>query len=261
MSGRKLLISVTPEAKAADGIIELRQITQRIKSGGGTFEVSIPVGEIIIHIVPPSPGPCIPTLPLESFRWSFRDLPAGPLDHERALPPELTQNLQQLNLQMDYAEQSTLPETMNFVLHLANQRGVVLGSAPESAAEHQLQIKLLDRSGCERGLLYLDMRIQPQDEFLSASADANATQVCSSQFSHELKVSWQITGARSMPQVTIEITGPDGSVETLSTQTLEGARTFTLSYPGGGSANVKVLVKDGGSSSSAQASVQLGTCP
>jgi hypothetical protein len=96
---------------------------------------------------------------------------------------------------------------------------------------------------------------------LNVSSSATARQVCSSNFSHELMVTWKVTGGRPPIQVTIEITGPDGKVETIKDLPLEGERKFQLNYPGGGSVKIKVVAKDASnSSSSAQSSVQLGKC-
>jgi hypothetical protein len=96
---------------------------------------------------------------------------------------------------------------------------------------------------------------------LQVATTATAKQVCSPNFSHELTVTWKVTGGRLPISVTIEITGPDGKAETIQDLPLEGERRFQLNYPGGGSVKIKVTAKDASnSSSSAQSSVQLGKC-
>jgi hypothetical protein len=93
----------------------------------------------------------------------------------------------------------------------------------------------------------------------SVTTNATAKQACNSDFSHELTVSWKVTGGR--PSVTIEITGPDDKVETITDLPTEDTRTFQLRHPGGGLAKIEVVAKDASNSSSlAQSSVQLGKC-
>jgi hypothetical protein len=91
--------------------------------------------------------------------------------------------------------------------------------------------------------------------------NATAKQTCNSDFSHELTVSWKVTGARPPVSVTIQITGPEDKVETITDLPTEDTRTFQLRQPGGGEAQIVVIAKGASnSSSSAQASVQLGPC-
>lgn len=96
---------------------------------------------------------------------------------------------------------------------------------------------------------------------LSISVSTSATQVCGAEYSHELKVAWKVSGGKPPIDVTIEITRPDGSVESVGVSELEGERTFQMNYPAGGTVGVKVQAQDaGGSSASASASASLSPC-
>lgn len=91
--------------------------------------------------------------------------------------------------------------------------------------------------------------------------NATAKQTCNSDFSHELRVSWKLTGAQPPASVTIKITGPEDKVETITDPPTEDTRTFQLHHPGGGEAQIAVVAKDASNASaSAQSSVQLGKC-
>lgn len=252
-----LVVFVDASTKAGDGIIELRQQTVDGDLTSGTV-----IGTVKIHIKAPSPPGLCPLIPLQRFDWAFGEVPGGLLRHVRGMPTNLAQRLRQSGAQMDYRGQSSLPSTLKFALDLTNQRGSLIGSVPQQLASHELQMKLLDNRGCELGVLYMMLTVRPRpDEPLSVSTNATAKQVCGRQFSHELTVSWKLSGVAASTTVKLEITGPDGKVQTLGTPLLEDSRTFTLAYPGGGSATIKVTAQDtGGSSSSAQSSVQLGKC-
>lgn len=96
---------------------------------------------------------------------------------------------------------------------------------------------------------------------LSVSVSASATQVCGPEFSHELEVCWNITGGTPPYDATIEITAPDGRVEVYHEEALKGCRKFSLSYPGGGTTTVKIVVKDSaGATASASATASLAPC-
>jgi len=96
---------------------------------------------------------------------------------------------------------------------------------------------------------------------LRIQVSAKATQVCGPSFSHELEVSWKISGGKPPYQVTIEITDPSGLTQTFSAEALEGTKKFQLNFPGGGMVKIKATVRDsGGSSASAQASASLTPC-
>jgi hypothetical protein len=96
---------------------------------------------------------------------------------------------------------------------------------------------------------------------LGVEVDTEASQICGPQFSHGLFVSWRIYGGRPPVQARIEITDPGGNTQHLTGTTPEGMVKFELSFPGGGSASVRVTAQDASnSSSSAQSSVQLGAC-
>lgn len=96
---------------------------------------------------------------------------------------------------------------------------------------------------------------------LNVSVSTNTKQVCSSGISHELTVSWKVTGGQPPVSVTMEIIDPDGRAQTFVGLSLEGERRLLLNFPRGGSVRINLIVRDaGGSQSSAQTSVQLGAC-
>jgi len=95
---------------------------------------------------------------------------------------------------------------------------------------------------------------------LSASVSAQALQVCGLEYTHELKVGWKVTGGKTPIQVTIEVTAPDGSIQSVGVSELEGERIFQLDYPGGGTVTVKVKVQAGGSWASAASGASLSPC-
>lgn len=96
---------------------------------------------------------------------------------------------------------------------------------------------------------------------LGVLVSASATQVCGPEFSHEIEVCWDITGGRLPYDVTIEITAPDGAIELHHEEALKDCRTFSLNYPGGGMASIKIKVRDAtGAIASASASAWLSPC-
>ncbi len=102
---------------------------------------------------------------------------------------------------------------------------------------------------------------QPSTGPLTVNVSASGKQVCGSTFSHELAVTWKVSGGKPPVQVGIEIIGPDGETASIPFLPLEGTRKYQLQYPGGGSVKIKVVAKDASNSSaSAHSSVQLGKC-
>ncbi len=103
---------------------------------------------------------------------------------------------------------------------------------------------------------------QPEPEgMLSVSVSASATLTCGSEYSHELEVSWKVTGGTPPYDVTIKIIGPDGSEESVGVSELRGERSFRLTFPGGGRVKIEICVQDAeGSSASTSASASLSPC-
>jgi len=253
----KFVVNASATAPTGDGVIEILEKTNDFQAP----KDMLVFGNIKVHIKPLAPPDLCP-FSAQVFAWNFGEVPSGLLNHMRDLPPEIAQGLQQLEVSTDSLLRGNLPPTLLFTLDLSNRRNMLIGSAPEVQADYAVLFTLLDGRGCRRGELYVAIMVRPQpDEPLSVITEATAKQVCGAQFSHELTVSWKVSGVQLATDVKIEVIGPDGKVETLGTETLEGSRRFSPAYPGGGPMKIKVTAKDASnSSSSAQSSVQLGAC-
>jgi len=92
---------------------------------------------------------------------------------------------------------------------------------------------------------------------LSASARA----ICEATFSHELEVSWNVTGVRGSVQVTITVTGPDGRSQSFTQNTPQGSLKVPLNYPGGGSVQVQLTARTDSAMATGSASASLSACP
>jgi serine protease len=98
-------------------------------------------------------------------------------------------------------------------------------------------------------------------EPLSASVSASGEQVCETELSHTVEVSWVIGGGVAPYAGSITITAPTGGTEVIADVPSEGTRVFDLATPGGGTASVRVDVTDSdGARSSATVHVILHPC-
>jgi photosystem II stability/assembly factor-like uncharacterized protein len=97
---------------------------------------------------------------------------------------------------------------------------------------------------------------------LTVSVSASIEQACIQSTSHELTASWAISGGQRPAEVTIEITNPNGQIETFGVKPLSGSQIFPLNFPDGGHIDVKVVARDWTNSTSSQnSSVELTACP
>jgi hypothetical protein len=102
--------------------------------------------------------------------------------------------------------------------------------------------------------------ITPPDN-LRILVSTNTKRVCSSTVSHELTVSWRVTGGRPPVSVTMEIIDPNGIAQRFTDLPMDGERRFSFNFPRGGSVQINMTARDAeGSQASAQTSVQLGAC-
>ncbi|MFC2078878.1 hypothetical protein ACFLSZ_02750 [Candidatus Bipolaricaulota bacterium] len=93
---------------------------------------------------------------------------------------------------------------------------------------------------------------------LSVSVSTSASAVDGMDYSHEVIVSWKISGGTAPYRVSIRVTGPDGLTVDESEEMLEGERRFEFAYPKGGSVVVSIEVEDAaGASVSGTANVTL----
>lgn len=98
-------------------------------------------------------------------------------------------------------------------------------------------------------------------ENLRMLVSTNTKRVCSASVSHELTVSWRVTGGRPPVSVTMEIIDPNGIAQRFTDLPMDGERRFSFNFPRGGSVQITMVVKDAeGSQASAQTSVQLSAC-
>jgi len=89
---------------------------------------------------------------------------------------------------------------------------------------------------------------------------ASARAVCGAQFSHELEVSWNVTGAVSAVQVVITVTGPNGQTQAFTLPLAQGSIRVPLNYPGGGSVQVQVVAQTASGSVTGSAIASLTAC-
>lgn len=88
------------------------------------------------------------------------------------------------------------------------------------------------------------MTYVPSEGALSVEFDVVSTPVCLEHLSHEVEVSWHVTGGTPSFRVTIEIEGPDGILATHETSDPIGSQVLDVDLPGGGSVSVVVTVRD-----------------
>ncbi|MFC2099766.1 hypothetical protein ACFLSF_02930, partial [Candidatus Bipolaricaulota bacterium] len=99
---------------------------------------------------------------------------------------------------------------------------------------------------------------QTDDGPLTVRVSASASRAQEVAHSHVVTVSWEITGGTPPYAVSITVTGPDGVAVVKGAEALEGAESFELATPNGGTAAVSVEVKDAaGASASGTARVTL----
>jgi len=95
---------------------------------------------------------------------------------------------------------------------------------------------------------------------IGIQVSASATQVCGTLYSHDLNVSWKVSGATARPNIAIVVTLPDGTSRRSSSDKPEGTISLPLEYPGGGSVSVQLQASTGGATASATASASLTPC-
>ena len=95
---------------------------------------------------------------------------------------------------------------------------------------------------------------------LTASVSISASPVCGVGYSHELKITWKVSGGKGPISLMLQIKYPDGAVKTIPVSELEGGRTLKLNFPQGGTVNVTIKAQAGGSSASTSASTSLSPC-
>ncbi|MET0168453.1 MAG: hypothetical protein ABW318_26110, partial [Vicinamibacterales bacterium] len=96
---------------------------------------------------------------------------------------------------------------------------------------------------------------------LQLAASAAASQVCVQSFTHELRMTWAITGGQRPAVVRLEITYPDQHVEQVELKPLEGSQTFPMTFPKGGRVTVNAIATDSSNGrASVQSSVELAPC-
>lgn len=100
----------------------------------------------------------------------------------------------------------------------------------------------------------------PTNGPLHVLGSASATQVCSSGYTHALKVTWNVSGGKSPIGLTIQIKYPDGSTKSIAVSQLKGERTFKLNFPQGGTVTVTIKAQAAGYSSSSSYSTSLSPC-
>lgn len=95
---------------------------------------------------------------------------------------------------------------------------------------------------------------------IGVQVSASASQVCGPYYSHDLQVTWKISGVTSGVSVAITIGLPDGTSQQSSSDKSEGTISLPLEAPGGGSVSVNFQARSGGATASATASASLTPC-
>lgn len=95
---------------------------------------------------------------------------------------------------------------------------------------------------------------------IGVQVSASASQACGPYYSHDLEVTWKISGVTSGVSVAITIGLPDGTSQQSSSDKSEGTISLPLEAPGGGSVSVNLQARSGGATASATASASLTPC-
>lgn len=141
-------------------------------------------------------------------------------------------------------------------------RELVLEPNRLRVGQHEITLVVTPESGAQaRASIGLVVVPEPDPGLLQATVETELQSPCGSSVSHEVSVSWQVSGGQAPVAVSVSLTGPDGTTDVLEDQPLNAQRPFNLSYPGGGAFLVEIKAQDGaGATTSAQASVQLPSC-
>ncbi len=108
--------------------------------------------------------------------------------------------------------------------------------------------------------MVLAVAIMLQHAFaIGVSLSVSAESVCGSAVSHIVTIEWEVQDADE-PQVSINVTLPDGTVLTTASSEPQGTTMFDLSLNDGGTVSVQVSAEMGGSSASSSGSVTLSPC-
>jgi hypothetical protein len=92
------------------------------------------------------------------------------------------------------------------------------------------------------------------------SVSVSVKPICEKEFSHELRISWKVTGFSGSGEVTVTLTMPDGETPTFKPNTGEGTFAAPVNYPQGGRVQLQIKASASGDSASASGSATLGQC-
>lgn len=94
---------------------------------------------------------------------------------------------------------------------------------------------------------------------LQVSFTARSHQTCGA-YSHEVQVSWELTGGSPPYEIAIEVTGPEGVADSHVTSSLSGQWTLSVSWPAGGQATIVVTARDATGTSTSSRMLSLPPC-
>jgi len=96
---------------------------------------------------------------------------------------------------------------------------------------------------------------------LHVALTATVAQSCVHRLTHDVTLSWKITGGRPPVRIEAHLTYPDRHVENVGLKPIEGVQDFPISVPDGGGLHVGIVATDvGKATSSAETTVKLISC-
>jgi hypothetical protein len=96
---------------------------------------------------------------------------------------------------------------------------------------------------------------------LHVGLTATVAQRCVQRLTHDVTLSWKVTGVRPPVRIEAHLTYPDRHVENVGLKPIEGAQDFPMSVPDGGGLHVGIVATDAGKiTSSAETTVELRPC-
>jgi hypothetical protein len=134
-------------------------------------------------------------------------------------------------------------------------------SAKRREGRQQVALKVTEAT---KAIAYYELKAGPPNlkgKPPSVVVSASAEQVCAQSLTHQVNISWEVSGEREPLTIVLEITFPDKHVETIGLKPRESSQLYPLSSPQGGEVKIKIIAKDSSNANaSAESTVQLKPC-
>jgi len=126
---------------------------------------------------------------------------------------------------------------------------------------NRITLKLEDVSRIVANYAMQRLVARPSAKVMKVSLSADAREVCVAGFSHELMLTWEVTGGQRPLSARADITYPDKTGENSELKQINGSRQIPVNFPGGGYVGIQVIAEDSSKgTASAQSTLSLKPC-